>query len=275
MRPAPSAAPTRACAAIASESRTSARKFPELQHNLMRAQRRGPEPGGHRGRRDEAGLESQRPHNAGRAPAPAGRAARLRFGTQRHPFGAQRPAEQQRGQPLARPGWPPPSRPDSSRGNPSQPNTSSGHSSAESPNPASTYRSGRTVSCTPRSQPLPASDTRIAGAPRIAIRSHGIAASGDVAPDRRWPTPAAPPPPAPQRRSTRPSPAPARSPGRLPPPRRLPVSGAEIAGRTRRRAIGQKRQMRNRPAPRISPPMASPARLNAPSRPTTAVSNSK
>ncbi len=39
------------------------------------------------------------------------------------------------------------------------------------------------VSCTPRIQPLPAADIRIAGTPRIAMRTHGIAASAMLAPD--------------------------------------------------------------------------------------------
>ncbi len=38
--------------------------------------------------------------------------------------------------------------------------------------PVTTYRNGRTVSCTPRIQPLPASDISIAGAAITAIRSH-------------------------------------------------------------------------------------------------------
>ena len=33
------------------------------------------------------------------------------------------------------------------------------------------------MSCTPRIQPLPAREIRIAGAPKIAIRTHGSAAS--------------------------------------------------------------------------------------------------
>ncbi len=68
-----------------------------------------------------------------------------------------------------------------SRGKPSQPYTSSGHSSADNANPATTWRSGRTVSCTPRIHPFPASETRMAGTPRIAIRSQGRAAVATAA----------------------------------------------------------------------------------------------
>ena len=39
------------------------------------------------------------------------------------------------------------------------------------------------VSCTPRIQPLPAAEIRIAGTPRIAMRSQGIAAAAMLAPD--------------------------------------------------------------------------------------------
>jgi hypothetical protein len=57
------------------------------------------------------------------------------------------------------------------------PYTRTGHSTAEIALPASTYRNGFAVSCTPRIQPLPAMVTRISGAPNSAIRSQDTAAT--------------------------------------------------------------------------------------------------
>ena len=39
------------------------------------------------------------------------------------------------------------------------------------------------VSCTPRIQPLPAAEIRMAGTPKIAMRTHGSAASAMSPPD--------------------------------------------------------------------------------------------
>ena len=88
------------------------------------------------------------------------------------------------------------------------------------------------MSCTPRIQPLPAIETRIAGAPKIAIRSHGSAASAmspppAIADDQR------------HRRGLDHDDdhraEPERQPGGLHAlaDRRRPVAGAEEAGRAR------------------------------------------
>ena len=55
--PAPSAAPTSDCAAIATASRASAQKNQSCRRDLVGADRGDPEPGRHRGRRQPAGLE--------------------------------------------------------------------------------------------------------------------------------------------------------------------------------------------------------------------------
>ena len=74
------------------------------------------------------------------------------------------------------------------------PYTSSGHNTADTAKPTTTYRSGRMVSCTPRIEPLPATDISIAGGdhrdpqPRQRLRR--------CRPLRRSPTRSAPRPPA-------------------------------------------------------------------------------
>ncbi len=108
--PAPSAAPTSDCAAIASESSTSARKLHSCKHHLVSGDGGRTEPCGDRGRRDEAGLERQGPHQQVAAHHDL-RAQHREVDSQRYALDEQRPAEQQRPPTTARPGWRLPTRP--------------------------------------------------------------------------------------------------------------------------------------------------------------------
>ena len=125
--------------------------------------------------------------------------------------------------------------------------TSSGQSTRLSRLPASTYPTGRRSSCTPRSQPLPASEISSSGAPRLATRSHsspaaatapGAPASSRVSgPARSW-------------NSTSDADAEAEGePGRLHAlgHRTVPVAGPGAAGGARRRAVGEEVQQRRGP----------------------------
>ncbi len=129
------------------------------------------------------------------------------------------------------------------------------------------------MSCTPRIQPLPAAEIRIAGTPTIAIRTHGKAApvislraantdTSGTATIWTTTTISVPKPSASQVACT-PSPtADARSPA--------PKKRAE-------RAVVpyDKKVIFELSVARISPPMARPASGNAPNRPTIAMSKSR
>ena len=98
------------------------------------------------------------------------------------------------------------------------------------------------MSCTPRIQPLPASEIRIAGAPKIAIRNHGSAMSAISPPSAitaRIGTAAA------CTTATTTVPSADRQPGGLHPltDGRRAVAGPEEAGGPRRRPVGQEGQL--------------------------------
>src|SRR5882757_348638 len=159
------------------------------------------------------------------------------------------------------------------RGNPSHPYTSNGHNSAERPKPATTYRNGGAVSCTPRNHPLPASDTRIAGAPTIAMRSQGSAAvamSAEPAMTDTSGTATA------CTTTTINAPSASASQVACTPSATAEGRSAAPKWRAERAVVPYDKNVRSEPTkPRTNPPIASPARLSAPNRPTTAVSNSK
>jgi crotonobetainyl-CoA:carnitine CoA-transferase CaiB-like acyl-CoA transferase len=120
---------------------------------------------------------------------------------------------------------------------------------------------------------LPASDTKIAGAPRIAMRNHGSAAcamSAEPAIADTSGTAAA------CTTTTISAPRPRPNQVACTPSATADARSSAPKWRAERAVVPYDRKVSCEPTmPRISPPMASPARLNAPSRPTTAVSNSK
>lgn len=125
------------------------------------------------------------------------------------------------------------------------------------------------VSCTPRIHPFPASETRIAGAPRIAIRSQGNAASAmsprDAITDTNG-TPAA--------STTNVITAPMASASHVAcvPSLTEAARSPDPKNRAARAVVPYDRNV-NCVSPSTSAPMARPARGNAPRCPTTPKSN--
>ena len=180
VRPAPSAAPTSACAATARESRTSEVKVHSCSTTWCAATAAAPEraatAAAERKQAWKARLRSTRSR-------PSTSCARIFPGSGRTETAPVRRsvASALRNSP-AESTWPStlataePLRPQPA------PCTSTGHTTADTPLPTSTYRSGRTVSCTPRSQPFPAKVTSISGMPSEAIRSHPCACAASSPP---------------------------------------------------------------------------------------------
>ena len=178
--PPPSEAPTRDCAAMANESSSSADRFHSCMPIWCAASWAAP---------IRPATPAAVMYDAWNADA---RSTRSRLTTQLAPHhrplrpragrahGAA-PRRSRRRPPTAPARWPPPTPAVPSP--PGRPATVRRPPTARSR--ATTMSTGVRVSCTPRSQPFPASTSRMPGSPRIAIRSHDSAAGGHRARRRR------------------------------------------------------------------------------------------